>query len=322
MFDITHLHVEVSSKCVLKCPRCPRTELREDHPQINRDYSLTEFQRVFDSSILSKVKYLSFCGDIGDPIYASDFQEIIRYIKTTSDSTRINIVTNGSYKDPEWWTRLGSMLDQNDRVTFSVDGWDRESNRIYRVNSDWESIIDGIRALRRSSKVNIRWSTILFRFNHHRIDDMCKIASDLGVDQFDVVRSTKFGSNDPRYINGEGVDPLEPEGYKEIRIYSRSNRNLGRIYNLPTVKRDVDAWQSCLNGVQMPFVSVDGRFFPCAWFGSGYMENDFLEKYQDRINVRDRGFGAVLEDTCWEELKMRWEMFPPRICEFKCRHGK
>lgn len=322
MFDIAHLHVEVSSKCVLKCPRCPRTELKEDHPQINRDYSLNDFCSIFSRTVLEKIKYLNFCGDIGDPIYATDFLSIVEYVKKTSPNTCVNIVTNGSYKDHDWWTTLGKCLTDSDRVTFSVDGWDHISNRVYRVNSDWNSIIAGIKSLRDSSSVNIRWSTIIFRFNLTRLEEIKGLAAKLGVDQFDVVRSMKFGSNDARYLNRDGIDPLEPPGQKEDRRYYRSANVLNRSYSMPAVARDTSLWQSCLNGTQMPFISVDGRFFPCAWFGSGYMENDFLEKYQDRINVRVHGIDAVLSDPCWQELKMRWEMFPPRICDFKCKHGQ
>lgn len=308
---------------MLKCPRCPRTELKEDHPQINRDYSLFEFQRIFTPSILNRIKYLNLCGDIGDPIYATDFLEIIGYIKSVSAVTQINIVTNGSYKRVDWWQQLGMLLDKNDRITFSIDGWDHDSNRIYRVNSDWNSIVEGIRTLKKTSAVIVRWSMIAFRFNLHRLDDMRMIADGLGVDQVDIVRSTKFGSNDPRYNDDSGRDPLEPDdyNYKEDRVYRRTTIKSERRFPMP--HRDTqEHWAKCLNGAQMPFVSVDGRFFPCAWFGSGYMENDFLDKYQDLINVRSRGFDAVLADPCWDELKMRWEMFPPEICKYKCKNGQ
>ena len=321
VFDITHLHVEVSSKCVLKCPRCPRTELKEDHPQINRDYSLEEFQTIFSQDILSKIKYLNFCGDIGDPIYATDFLEIVEYVKSTSPNTCVNIVTNGSYKNAHWWIKLGECLSSSDRVTFSIDGWDHDSNRIYRVNSDWDSIMLGLKTLRDASAVNIRWSTIIFRFNLDRLDQIKNLAASMGVDQFDLVRSMKFGSNDSRYLGSDGVDPLEPLGQTEARRYYRSSNILNRSYTLPTVPRDTTAWQSCLNGSQMPFISVDGRFFPCAWFGSGYLYNDFLDKYTAVINVRTRGVADVITDPCWQELKMRWEMFPPDICRFKCKNG-
>jgi MoaA/NifB/PqqE/SkfB family radical SAM enzyme len=295
--------------------------MSDTHPHINRDYSVDEFRSLFTQEILTQIKYLSFCGDIGDPIYTRDFLEIVEYIKQVSTTTQINIVTNGSYKDTNWWQRLGSSLNQRDRVTFSVDGWDHDSNRIYRVNSDWDSIIAGVKSLRRNSDVNIRWSTIVFRFNMHRLEEIRQIAQDLGVDQFETVKSMKFGSNDPRYLNANGIDPLEPGNYKEEKNYSKSVIKLARGYTLPPAKRDSGHWAKCLNGTQMPFISVDGRFFPCAWFGSGYMENDFLEKYRNDINVRTRGFSAVLLDPCWEELKMRWEMFPPAICQFKCKNG-
>jgi MoaA/NifB/PqqE/SkfB family radical SAM enzyme len=321
VFDLSHLHVEVSSKCVLKCPRCPRTELKEYHPQINREYSLEEFQNIFTQDVLLKIKYLNFCGDIGDPIYATDFLQIVQYIKLESPGTQISIVTNGSYKKPSWWQELGLYLNENDRVTFSVDGWDHNSNNIYRVNSDWDSIIAGIKTLKEHSVVNLKWSSILFRFNMHRIDDIKQLATDLGVDEVAVVHSMKFGGNDPRYLNEQGVDLLEPDYGTEDRVYSRSVVTTGRQFRFPATEKKICLPQACLNGRQMPFVSVDGRFFPCAWFGSGYIKNDFLDQYQHRINIRERSLDEVLNDSCWEELKMRWQISPPAICKFKCTNN-
>ena len=90
------IHIELSSKCTLKCPRCPRTEL---HPNsLNREISATEFQRAFTTDLLKEIQEIMFCGDIGDPIYAQDFLPIVKYIKQTSPSLSLVIVTNGSYK--------------------------------------------------------------------------------------------------------------------------------------------------------------------------------------------------------------------------------
>ena len=78
LFNPAQLHIELSSKCTLKCPRCPRTELNPD--SINREISLVEFQRAFSPELLKEVQEILFCGDIGDPIYAKDFLKIVKYI--------------------------------------------------------------------------------------------------------------------------------------------------------------------------------------------------------------------------------------------------
>ena len=95
MFNIKKIHLEISSKCVIKCPRCPRTELHPD--TLNREFSLQDFQTAFNTDILKEVEEFLFCGDIGDPIYARDFLPIVEYIKNNSD-IRLKITTNGSYK--------------------------------------------------------------------------------------------------------------------------------------------------------------------------------------------------------------------------------
>ena len=97
MFNISDIHIEISSKCTLKCPRCPRTELNPAN--INQEFSLEEFKTAFPIEVLQKISRIVFCGDIGDPIYATEFVDIIRYIKTNSE-IRLEIVTNGSYKKP------------------------------------------------------------------------------------------------------------------------------------------------------------------------------------------------------------------------------
>ena len=79
LFNYQSIHVELSSKCTLKCPRCPRTELKPE--QLNREITLDEFQRAFSSDLLREIQEITFCGDVGDPIYARDFLPIIELSK-------------------------------------------------------------------------------------------------------------------------------------------------------------------------------------------------------------------------------------------------
>jgi wyosine [tRNA(Phe)-imidazoG37] synthetase (radical SAM superfamily) len=119
---------------------------------VNTELDLTFFQRNFSSEfILDHVSKITFCGDDGDPIYAGDLIPIVRYIKSVRD-VEIVIVTNGSYKKPSWWTELGALLTNKDTVHFSIDGWDNASNNLYRVNSNFDSILSGVTHLRAASQ--------------------------------------------------------------------------------------------------------------------------------------------------------------------------
>jgi len=313
-FNLDIVQVEVSSKCTLKCPRCPRTELNLDY--LNQEIDLETFKQIFSPSVLSQIKYLLFCGHTGDPIYSTEFLDIIEYIKKVS-STRIRITTNGSYKKPNWWTRLGQLLDADDGVTFSVDGWNDASNNLYRVNSEFDSIVQGIKTLRANSSCYVKWSAIYFKFNQHEIDKISELAKQLGCDVFYLVKSAKF---DNQYLVN-GIDPLKPDQqYISLNNnYQRGKQVFGR--DDPFVieqTMNVHPFAKCMNGAKEINVTVEGYVYPCGWFNTGYQHNAFVEKYQHKINARTRDIKDILEDPLWQELTDKFNL---EICRIKCKNA-
>lgn len=321
MFNYKTIHIELSSKCVLKCPRCPRTEL---HPStINQEITLADFKSGFPTNIISKIESFIFCGDIGDSIYATELLEIVDYIKSNSAS-RIRIITNGSYKKAEWWQHLGSMLDYNDQVTFSVDGWNNDSNNQYRVNSDFDSIILGVKSLRASSECLIQWSTIYFAFNQDKINDIKSLAKSLGCDRFQTVKSSKF---DGRYLT-DGVDVLKPTNdyVSETLLYDTTVEDFKTTKYTPMpvlVPVTPHKWARCLNYKKDLFIGVDGLVSPCPWFNSGYQDNNFIKENRSQLSIKNRSFFEIINDTeLWQKLKDSFDHDPLEICLLKCKNGQ
>ena len=143
-WQLYHWHFGITSKCTLKCPRCPRTEY-QDQLKLNADINLELFKKILSTELLTNtVKRITMCGDLGDPIYNKDYLDICRYIKTTNPNIHLFTITNGSYKSPDWWLEFAKISNDRDTVNFSIDGYDEESNNIYRINSDWNSIMQGM----------------------------------------------------------------------------------------------------------------------------------------------------------------------------------
>lgn len=311
------VHIEISSKCVLKCPRCPRTEL--DLDSLNREITLAQFQKGFPPDVLDQIKGVAFCGHIGDPIYATEFLDIVKYIRDNSD-TRIRIITNGSYRKERWWRNLGKLLDPHDHVTFSVDGWDQESNNLYRVNSDFNSIVLGIKTLRSSSQCRIAWSTIYFKFNEDRMADIEKVAKELGCDEFVAVKSSKF---DGRYLVN-GIDPLKPKNTAQTLIYESRNVDLsGRksFLMIDSTQRGAHPWARCMRHEKEVFIDVDGLVLPCPWFENGYQFHDFIHDNRHRLNIHNHTFTEVLDSEIWNEfLALLNSENPPEVCKLKCKN--
>lgn len=314
-FSIRTVHVEISSKCTLKCPRCPRTEGSPDW--LNQEISLADFKTIFPPDILDQIQYLLFCGHTGDPIYATEFLAVIEYIKQTS-STSIRIVTNGSYKRTDWWKRLGSLLTESDGVIFSIDGYDDPSNNLYRVNSNWDTIMQGITDLKTSSPCLIEWSTIYFSFNQDHIDTIVNLAREQGCDSITLVRSSKF---DNQYLI-DGLDRLKPRSdlVADGSNYQRERVIFGRSDDFGSwPAKQVHAWAKCLNHVREVNISVDGTVYPCPWFNNTYQTNQFLDRHHHKLNAKSRGLRAVLEDPVWQELINGFDL---DVCRIKCKHAR
>ena len=319
-WPLEHWHIEVSSKCSLRCPRCTRQEVPDG--LINTDLSLDWFEKNF-FELLSHVKKITFCGDDGDPIYARNFLEIIKRIKSINPFIQIVIVTNGSYKTSDWWTELSSLLSSADHIHFSLDGWDQNSNEIYRVNSDWNSIIAGVQALEKNPvRVFTTWAAIAFRFNQDHMDHMQQMARDLKFDYFQITHSTKFGSNYSAYPQDDALEPraeFVAQGRFTRNIENLSNRHwqdlcVGEFvkrYREPITIGSINPL--CSVGNKGLYINSQGQFYPCCWTGLRYPHNTNIFDYVDQT---DKTIAQTLNDPNWSKL---FDSMKDNSCPNECR---
>jgi len=305
-----HWHIEISSKCTLHCPRCARSEVPDS--LLNTELDLEFFKRNFTPEFIENhVQKITFCGDDGDPIYAHDLIEVIKYFKSVKNVS-IVIVTNGSYKKNEWWLDLASTLNEVDQIHFSIDGWDQFSNEQYRVNSDFDSIIRGVETIRANSNVYMLWDCIGFKFNEQRIEYMKSMAKKLGFDSFQLTKSTKFGSKYQHYGKN---DPLEPTRKDLISTSHRFERRLWHFNNkimaepwkdknnelLAHVKPIDSITPICHIGNKGLFINSRGEFYPCCWVANRYGHNDHWNKLGKKYNLNDNQLVDVVSDSFWDK---------------------
>jgi MoaA/NifB/PqqE/SkfB family radical SAM enzyme len=322
MLATWHFHVEISSKCTLRCPRCARQEVPDS--LVNTELDLEFFKRNFTAEfILSNVEKITFCGDDGDPIYAHDLIAVIEYIKSIKP-VEIVIITNGSHKRETWWSELGSVLDDTDTVHFSIDGWDNESNNRYRVNSDFDSIIRGIVGIRRTSACRLVWAAIAFKFNELQLDRMQALAQQLNMDIFQITRSTKFGSVYPTYGANDVLEPSNKYVSKTQR-FERESIALTQKISYTEHKINVDLYRKvkdntdivplCEIGNKGLYIDARGRLFPCCWVANRYSHNTEWQQLANRFDLKQRTLAEAVLDPFWttEFRQFRWQE-----CKTKC----
>jgi MoaA/NifB/PqqE/SkfB family radical SAM enzyme len=184
------LHIEPSSRCTLACPQCPRTISVDDIKLEDCDIDSVV-------KLIKEKKHVIMCGNHGDPIYHPKFHELISSMRASNPQLSIGMHTNGAFRSTDWWKKTASILDQRDRIIFSIDGLP-SNNHLYRVNSKWESIENGIRTLvEYNPDIKIIWKWILFKYNQNDINEGIILAKKLGFHGFRVVKSVRYEDEDP-----------------------------------------------------------------------------------------------------------------------------
>ena len=272
----------------------------------NTDLSLEWFQNNFTGKLLSEVKKLTFCGDDGDPIYAKDLLKILAWFRENNDQVQFVIVTNGSYKTKTWWEELNKILNQRDNIHFSIDGWDQDSNNLYRVNCNWKSIMMGVNVLKHT-KAFKTWASIAFKFNENKIEHIKELSRKLGFDSFQLTLSSKFGKNYGTYPKN---DPLQPsEKFISSGRFTRTATPLTgkkwhdncidifteRFYNTSKAPSVIPL---CMIGNKGLFLNARGKFYPCCWTALRYGHNKNIFDY---IKPKQT-LGEVLDDPYWSKL--------------------
>ena len=137
------LEIELTTKCTLRCPACPRNNPGEKKEDWDVGHMDTDLAKSFAND--SEDRSYLFVGCYGDPIYHPDFIDIVRYY--VDRNKVLTIHTNGSFKKQKWWDELASLNWSRRQIfNFSVDGLE-ETNHLYRIRANWKSIMMGMKTM-------------------------------------------------------------------------------------------------------------------------------------------------------------------------------
>jgi len=188
------LEIELTTKCTLGCPACPRNHAWDKPEDWDVGHMNTDLAKSFAND--PRDRQHLFVGCYGDPIYHPDFIDIVRYY--VDRNKRILIHTNGSFKKQKWWNELASLnWSRKQHFVFSVDGLE-DTNHIYRIRANWESIMRGMKAmgsLPLERKPRLEWKMLVFPYNKHQVSEARQLAMDIGIDHYSPVRSERNINN-------------------------------------------------------------------------------------------------------------------------------
>jgi MoaA/NifB/PqqE/SkfB family radical SAM enzyme len=202
---IEELHLELTSRCLLQCPKCPRTIYRGTYDISDLDYDLY-------TDLLTKLdpKVVNFCGNLGDPIYHPKFIDFVKFAHSLDKPILLSTAAYG--KKTAWWQELFDSYKSGE-IRVGLDGLE-DTAHLYRVGTKYKQVFDVMRMGAKQDK-RIVWQWIPFSFNEHQIEEARKIAQDNGI-VFEVRVSSRFeGPDDPMRPNRKeyqlGYQPQMPK---------------------------------------------------------------------------------------------------------------
>ncbi|MGB4974129.1 MAG: SPASM domain-containing protein [Cyclobacteriaceae bacterium] len=240
------ISIEPTTSCNLRCPECPSGLRSFTRPTGMLKQDL--FEKVIDE-LAPTLSYLIFYFQ-GEPYLHPQLLEMIRYASQKKIYTATS--TNAHYLDDE--VARKTVESGLDRMIISIDGVDQETYSSYRVGGKLSKVIEGTRNIikwkreLKSKTPHVIFQFLVVRPNESQIDDVYKLADELGVDEVALKTAQIYD-----YKNGSDLIPINEKysRYKkgENGSYSIKNSLLNHCWKM---------WHSCV-------ITWDGKVVPCCF---------------------------------------------------------
>jgi len=212
------LQLEVTRRCNSRCLHCAHD------PSWRGDMPLSMVARILDElPTVRDVHPYKF----GEPLLHPRFLDIVRMLKDRG--RRVALYTNGSLLSGALRDGLAEMLDEDDMLSFSVEGSDRQTYEHLRRGLSWDVLIENVDA----------WQAVKRAKSEARLT---------AVRESDAQRDLAFWSG---RVDQAWAVPEEPfgrpvRGHFDIRFDSRTchetNEDMAVLYNGDVVMCCGDCW--------------------------------------------------------------------------------
>lgn len=290
--DLKQIHLEITTRCQASCPMCSRNYHGGlDNPNLKiSDWTIDNFQKIFDSQLIDQLLGVYFCGNFGDPIINNDLQQMCSYLTEKKESLSVRIHTNGSARPVNWWKKLASCLPRDHVVVFGIDGLE-DTHSIYRIGTDFNQILKNAKAFIDAGGI-AEWAFIKFKHNEHQTEQAEKKAKELGFTRFTQKDSARFVSTDKFQV-------LDRDGTIQYYIEPPTGSTMNFVTSdvIKNYKQIVDSSQIECYVVKTKEIYIDAQLLvmPCCFLASipyNYIATKDTAK-EIKIEIRNQYFKLI-----------------------------
>lgn len=272
-----NVSIEPTTSCNLGCPECPSGLKNFTRPTGNLEYDF--YKKTLDE-IGDRLIYLYFYFQ-GEPYLHPKFLELVKYASQkniyTVTSTNAHFLTERKAQET-----IASGLD---RILISIDGTTQETYEQYRVGGSLEKVIEGTKNLVKAKReANSKTPHIIFQFlvvrpNQHQIEEVQKLANELGVDEVKLKTAQVYD-----FKNGNELIP-------DIDKFSRYKKQKDGTYKIKNelLNHCWKLWHSCV-------ITWDGKIVPCCF------DKDAQHQLGD---LNSKSFREIWESDLYQSFRSR-----------------
>jgi len=314
---VVYFQVDATSHCNAKCVSCARNhrDSGDTIPYLKLNHlDLDLWKRVMsEDTKIMKIAKINFNGVWGDAIMHPQIKQICQVITDNHPETNIKIDTNGSIRNPVWWTEFAKLLKNaySHKIEFAIDGLE-DTHHLYRRNTNFKKICENIKAFTDAGG-NADVVTTVLKHNIDHLDEISSLAEKLGV---------------TRHFIRPSFDKKNRKDFRAKFLYFKKDKNR----QIPLVGKAAVA-TPCL-WYQDRRIQIDpwGTVWPCCWTAKSAPQ----ARYENRDlpspllpgfdvnanNLHGHNLIEILSNSWWSRsLYSIIEKEHSEICNGNCIHN-
>jgi MoaA/NifB/PqqE/SkfB family radical SAM enzyme len=263
--NIRDVHLELSTLCNAACPLCPRNfrgyPYNDGYPEIN--FTLKNAHTIFKPAFLKQLTRIWINGNYGDIVMNPETVDIVRYFREHNQNLVIDISTNGSARNSQFWKSLAKL---NANVFFCLDGLE-DTHHLYRQNTVWSTIIKNAQTFIKAGG-KATWKFIKFDHNTHQLEACRQLSKDLKFSNFQTVDD---GRNIGPVFDKQGNHTHTIGSYSgstEFKVLFHKKKTdevlLEDIIDVRTPSKSVKCFSVTYQSI---YIAANGDVSPCCWTG-------------------------------------------------------
>lgn len=178
----THIRLEASGKCQLKCPLClTGTHYHRKYSSVGWGHlKLTDFVNFLDKNPQIRSIELSNYGEL---FLNPEIIEILRICYERN--IRLTALNGSNLNHLPDAVAEALVRYQFEKIKVSIDGASQQTYQIYRIGGDFEKVIENIRKINfykkqyQSKYPKLKWQFIVFGHNEHELSQAKQMAKSL-----------------------------------------------------------------------------------------------------------------------------------------------